>query len=202
MVKNMDFHNSSWRIVNIHEYSWKYIRLKRNIFFWWISMKVHGQYFPQFYGIWWLLMDFHGFSIHEYFLLYHTEGPLGVLQVGGQSCPSKMLRFNMFNLMVVHGNPWISINNHQWQWTFCLGNGTLKVSQCFWMAEPSFVFRNAICIFSVGYAGFLGPHDQFDATPSLPNPSLPKWLVVKPGSSYLESSFIHISAISWWIYMI
>ena len=29
----------------------------------------------------------------------------------GYPCPFKMWRFN---LMVVHGNPWISINSHQW----------------------------------------------------------------------------------------
>ncbi len=64
MVRSMDFYDSSWRIVNIHEYSWKSMRLKRNIFFWWISMKVRGQTLPQFWGLWWLLVDFQDFYYH------------------------------------------------------------------------------------------------------------------------------------------
>ncbi len=32
-------------------------------------------------------------------------------------------------LMVVHGNPWISINSHKWQWTFRLGKDNEKGSK-------------------------------------------------------------------------
>ncbi len=47
----------------------------------------------------------------------------------------KLPKMLHFNLMVVHGAPWISINGHQWQWTFCLGTNRNRILETnkFWI---------------------------------------------------------------------